>query len=105
MYAKAALEAHPQVTIQILQGHQFDAKVRHRDDLGQTWGRPGRPGSMVVRLQLLQLLQLLAVNASVCCCYMAILPKPCRCCGDLMLDLLDCVLICFDAFDQGDLVR
>lgn len=31
------MEAHPQVTIQILQGHQFDAKVRHRDDLGQTW--------------------------------------------------------------------
>ena len=71
---------------------------------------------MVVRLQLLQLLQLqlLAVNASVCCCYMAILPKPCRCCGDLMLDLLDLldlldcvltVLICFDAFDKGDLVR
>ena len=25
------------MTIQILQGHQFDAKVRHRDDLGQTW--------------------------------------------------------------------
>ena len=37
LVAKAALEAHPQVTIQILQGHQFDAKVRHRDDLGQTW--------------------------------------------------------------------